>query len=229
MLEELKNEVFKSNLELVRNGLVIQTWGNASGRDKKSGMVVIKPSGVSYDTMKAEDMVILDKNGNVVEGKYRPSTDAPTHILLYEKYGGIGGIVHTHSVYATSWAQAGRSIPPLGTTHADHFYGKVPCTRKLTEEETESEYEINTGNVIIEMLGDSDPLLIPSALVNCHGPFSWGKNPEEAVYNAVALETVARMAFYTILLGKSEGVDKYLLDKHFLRKHGNDSYYGQNS
>jgi L-ribulose-5-phosphate 4-epimerase len=227
MLEKLKSVVFKANLDLVRQGLVIHTWGNVSGKDMKTGMVVIKPSGVRYDLMKASDMVVLDSNGIVVEGKYKPSTDAPTHILLYNSYRNIGGIVHTHSVYATSWAQAGRGIPPFGTTHADHFHGEVPCTRKLNDQETGSEYEINTGRVIIEKLGNTDPLSIPSVLVNCHGPFCWGKDTEDAVYNALALEAIARMAFYTVLLGKNEGIDEFLLDKHFNRKHGGDAYYGQ--
>jgi L-ribulose-5-phosphate 4-epimerase len=177
--------------------------------------------------MKPSQMVVLDQDGRIVEGKLKPSTDAPTHILLYKAFVRLGGIVHTHSTYATSWAQAGRSIPPFGTTHADHFYGEVPCTRTLTDKEIDSEYEFNTGMVIIERLGTTDPLSIPSVLVNCHGPFSWGKTPEEAVYNAVALEEIARMALYTVLLGKKDEVDKYLLDKHFSRKHGGDAYYGQ--
>jgi len=227
MLEKLKNAVFKANLDLVEHGLVIHTWGNVSGRDAETGLIVIKPSGVNYDSMKAEDMIVLDNNGNVIEGKYKPSTDAPTHIFLYNIFINIGGIVHTHSTYATSWAQAGRSIPPFGTTHADHFYGEIPCTRQLTGNEINAEYEVNTGKVIIERLEGVDPLTIPSILVNCHGPFSWGKDTEDAVYNAVALEEIAKMAFYTVLLGKTEPVDKELLDKHFLRKHGTNAYYGQ--
>jgi L-ribulose-5-phosphate 4-epimerase len=227
MLNQLKQRVFKANLDLVKHGLVIHTWGNVSGRDTKSGMIVIKPSGVSYDSMKAEDMVIIDNSGNVVEGKYKPSTDAPTHLLLYNTFSSIGGIVHTHSTYATSWAQAGKGIPPFGTTHADHFYGEVPCTRLLDNNEIANEYEVNTGRVIVEIIGENDPLSKPSALVNCHGPFSWGKDAEEAVYNAVALEEIARMAFYTILLGKTEPAGQDLLDKHFMRKHGKDAYYGQ--
>jgi L-ribulose-5-phosphate 4-epimerase len=228
MLNQLKQRVFEANLNLVKHGLVIHTWGNVSGRDSKSGLIVIKPSGVSYDSMKAGDMVIIDNNGNVVEGKYKPSTDAPTHILLYNTFSNIGGIVHTHSTYATSWAQAGRCIPPFGTTHADHFYGEVPCTRLLNNDEIGNEYEANTGRVIVEKLGKIDPLSVPSVLVNSHGPFSWGKDPEDAVYNAVALEEIARMAFYTILLGKTSPVDQILLDKHFKRKHGKEGYYGQN-
>jgi L-ribulose-5-phosphate 4-epimerase len=227
MLEELKDIVFKANLDLVKHGLVVQTWGNVSGKDKASGMVVIKPSGVDYDRMKASDMVVLDPDGKVIEGKYKPSTDAPAHLLLYNTFGILGGVVHTHSTYATSWAQAGKSIPPFGTTHADHFYGEIPCTRMLNDNEINLNYEVNTGKVIIEKIDKNDPLRVPSVLVNCHGPFSWGKDPESAVNNAVALEEIARMALYTILLGKHEAVDKTLLDKHFMRKHGRESYYGQ--
>ncbi len=227
MLKKLKESVLKANLDLVRQGLVIHTWGNVSGRDKNSGLIVIKPSGISYKRMKAEDMVVLDPEGKVVEGKFKPSTDAPTHIILYNQWSSIGGIVHTHSTYATSWAQAGRAIPPFGTTHADHFYGAVPCSRKLTQKEVEENYEINTGKVIVEALKEFDPLSVPSVLLNCHGPFSWGIDAEDAVYNAVTLEEVARMAFYTVLLGNKEPADKYLIDKHFRRKHGKDAYYGQ--
>jgi len=229
MLDKLKNIVFKANLDLVSNGLVIHTWGNASARDFESGMIVIKPSGVSYKSMKPGDMVVIDPEGKVVEGKYKPSTDAPTHLLLYKTWKNIGGIVHTHSSYATAWAQAGRDIPPFGTTHADHFYGEVPCTRLLTDKEIATDYEINTGKSIIERMKSVDPLTIPSVLVNCHGPFCWGTDADNAVYNAVSLEEIARMAFYTILLGKSEPANKSLLDKHFKRKHGNDAYYGQSS
>lgn len=227
MLDALKNEVFKANLDLVSNGLVIHTWGNVSGRDFDSGLIVIKPSGVSYDSMKAADMVVVDSNGKVIEGKLKPSTDLPTHLLLYNTYKFLGGVVHTHSSYATSWAQAGKAIPPFGTTHADHYNGEIPCTRLLTEKEIDADYEINTGRVIIEKLGKTNPFLMPSVLVNSHGPFSWGATAEEAVYNAITLEEVARMAFYTILLGKEEPISKTLLEKHFNRKHGNKSYYGQ--
>lgn len=216
-----------ANLDLVKEGLVIHTWGNVSGRDNESGMIVIKPSGVSYKKMKPEDMVVLDSDGRIIEGTYKPSTDSPTHLLLYRVFPSIGGVVHTHSTYATAWAQAGKDIPAFGTTHADHFYGEVPCTRKLTAKEVESEYELNTGKVIIERLQKHDPLVIPSVLVNGHGPFSWGIDAMEAVYNAVALEEIARMAFYTVTLGKKDPVDQYLLDRHFLRKHGKDAYYGQ--
>ena len=228
MLEKLKEKVYKANLDLVDNGLVIHTWGNVSGRDTESGLIIIKPSGVSYDSMEPDDMVVIDPEGRIVEGKYKPSTDAPTHLLLYRTFKSLGGVVHTHSSYATSWAQAGRAIPPFGTTHADHFYGEVPCTRLLTQSETENDYEINTGKIIIEKVGDADPLMVPSVLVNGHGPFCWGKDAGNAVYNAVALEEIAKMAFYTVLLGKTEPIDKFLLDKHFKRKHGNDAYYGQN-
>ena len=227
MLEKLKKTVFRANLDLVEKGLVIHTWGNVSGRDKESGLIVIKPSGVSYKIMKPEHMVVIDLNGKIVEGKFKPSTDAPTHLLLYRTYKSIGGVIHTHSSYATSWAQAGRAIPPFGTTHADHFYGEIPCTRLLTKKETENDYEINTGKIIIEKLGAVDPLTMPSVLVNGHGPFCWGIDAENAVYNAVALEEIARMAFYTVLLGKTEPISQFLLDKHFKRKHGNDAYYGQ--
>lgn len=227
MLKKLKESVFLANLELVKEGLVIHTWGNVSGRDKKSGLIVIKPSGVSYKSMKPEDMVVLDPNGKVVEGSYKPSTDAPTHLLLYKAFNKIGGVVHTHSTYATSWAQAGKSIPAFGTTHADHFYGQVPCSRKLTDEEVNNNYEVNTGEVIIETFKGKDPMIVPSVLINCHGPFCWGIDPANAVYNAVALEEIARIAFYTVLLGQKEPVDQFLLDKHFLRKHGDKAYYGQ--
>lgn len=227
MLEKLKREVFQANIDLVKHGLVIHTWGNVSGRDHETGLVVIKPSGVSYSSMKEEDMVVLGCDGNVVEGNYKPSTDAPTHLFLYNEWPSLGGIVHTHSSYATAWAQAGKDIPPLGTTHADHFYGEVPCTRELTPEEVATDYELNTGKVIVERLRRIDPLAVPSSLVSSHGPFCWGLDAAEAVYNAVALEEIARIAFYTVLLKKSQPVESYLLNKHFKRKHGKDAYYGQ--
>lgn len=229
MLEKLKEEVYNANLGLVKAGLVIHTWGNASGRDMDSGLIVIKPSGISYDAMKARDMVVLDPDGNVVEGNLRPSTDAPTHLFLYKSWSSIGGIVHTHSTFATSWAQAGRGIPAFGTTHADHFYGEIPVTRKLNKEEIETDYELNTGRVITETFGRSDPMEVPSVLVNNHGPFCWGADVQNAVYNAVALEEIARMAFNTVQLGGKEAVGKSLLDKHFKRKHGAEAYYGQNN
>lgn len=227
MLDKLKNEVYQANIDLVRHGLVIHTWGNASGRDPESGLIVIKPSGVSYSSMKAADMVVMDPEGRIAEGKFNPSTDAPTHLYLYREFPSVGGVVHTHSSYATSWAQAGRGIPPLGTTHADHYYGEVPCTRKLREDEVSADYELNTGKVIVERLGKLDPLAVPSVLVHGHGPFCWGLDAAEAVYNAAALEEIARMAFCTVLLGGKESIEKYLLDKHFLRKHGKNAYYGQ--
>ncbi|HLN55591.1 MAG TPA: L-ribulose-5-phosphate 4-epimerase [Bacteroidales bacterium] len=227
MLEALKQRVFKANLELVRHGLVIHTWGNVSGKDPATGLIVIKPSGVSYDIMKAEDMVVIDAAGNVVEGRYKPSTDAPTHLVLYKEFGMIGGVVHTHSTYATSWAQSGRPIPAFGTTHADHYHGEVPCTRKLTEQEIKTQYELNTGKVIAGTFLNLDPMAVPSVLIHSHGPFCWGEDPEKAVYNAIALEEIARMAFNTVMLGRTEPVEQELLDKHFKRKHGSDAYYGQ--
>jgi L-ribulose-5-phosphate 4-epimerase len=227
MLKELKDIVFKANLDLVAHGLVIHTWGNVSGRDRESGLIVIKPSGVDYESMKPEDMVVIDPEGKVVEGKYKPSTDAPTHLMLYKSWPEIGGVVHTHSSYATSWAQAGKAIPPFGTTHADHYYGEVPCTRLLSGNEIEADYEVNTGKVIVEKLGKVNPLSVPSVLVCSHGPFCWGTDADNAVYNAVALEEIARMAFYTVLLGKKEPISQSLLDKHYKRKHGDNAYYGQ--
>jgi len=226
MLEKLKQRVFQANLDLVKHGLVIHTWGNASGIDSAAGLIVIKPSGVSYSLMKPEDMVVIDMDGNVVEGRFKPSTDAPAHIILYKAFS-PGGIVHTHSTFATSWAQAGKPIPAFGTTHADHFYGEVPCTRKLNEQEIKSDYEINTGKLIAETFENLDPHAVPSALVHSHGPFCWGEDVENAVYNAIALEEIAQMAFNTIILGRTAPVEQVLLDKHFNRKHGRDAYYGQ--
>jgi L-ribulose-5-phosphate 4-epimerase len=227
MLESLKQRVCKANLDLVSNGLVIHTWGNVSGKDPETGLIVIKPSGVSYDNMEAGDMVVVDQNGRIVEGKFKPSTDTPTHLELYRSFSTAGGIVHTHSSYATSWAQAGKGIPPFGTTHADHYNGPVPCTRKLTDKEIETDYETNTGRVISETFLNLDPEAFPSVLVHSHGPFCWGDTPEKAVYNAVALEEIARMAFYTILLGRTEPLERALLNIHFRRKHGRDADYGQ--
>lgn len=230
MLEALKESVLKANLELPKKNLVTYTWGNVSGIDREKGLVVIKPSGVSYEEMKASDMVVLDLEGNKVEGDMRPSSDTPTHIALYNRYPELGGIVHTHSRWATVWAQAGMSIPPLGTTHADYFYGAIPCTRRLTKEEIEGEYELNTGKVIIETFTNLDinPVYVPGVVCYSHGPFAWGKDPDEAVHNAVVMEEVAMMALNAKLLNPSIGdVDSYLLDKHFLRKHGANAYYGQ--
>jgi L-ribulose-5-phosphate 4-epimerase len=227
MLEELKKKVFDANLELVRQKLVIYTWGNVSGIDRSQNLVVIKPSGVSYDDMKAEDMVVVDFDGKVIEGKLRPSSDTATHIELYKAFPGLGGVVHTHSTYAVAWAQAQKAIPAFGTTHADHFYGAVPCTRPLTKVEVENNYELNTGKVIIETFAKIEPLSVPSVVVAGHGPFSWGETPEKAVYNAVVLEEVAKMAMITTRLGGEKPIDQYLLDKHYNRKHGKNAYYGQ--
>lgn len=227
MLQELKNQVLEANLLLVKHGLVTLTWGNASGIDREKGLVVIKPSGVSYDNMKASDMVVVNLDGEVVEGDLKPSSDTPTHVILYKHFQEIGGIVHTHSSMATAWAQAGRAIPAYGTTHADHFSGEIPCTRKLTEAEVNNNYEAETGNVIAECFKGIDPVAVPGVLVNGHAPFSWGKNANDAMKNAVVIEEVAKMAYHTEMLGGKTPVDDYLLKKHYLRKHGNDAYYGQ--
>lgn len=227
MLEELKNEVCKANLDLVKHGLVIFTWGNVSAIDRSSGLVVIKPSGVSYETMKAADMVVLDLEGKIVEGNLKPSSDAPTHLELYRNFLNIGGIVHTHSAWATSWAQAGKGIPAIGTTHADYFYGEIPCTRKMTQEEINGAYELETGKVIVDCFKNLDPDMIPGVLVNNHAPFTWGKNADDAVHNAVVLEEVAKMAFRSFTLNPATCMDQVLLNKHFLRKHGKNAYYGQ--
>lgn len=228
MLEQLKEDVFKANLDLVRHGLIIMTWGNVSGIDRASGLMVIKPSGVAYEEMTAGDMVVTDLDGHVVEGSLRPSTDAPTHRALYRAFPMIGGVVHTHSTHATAWAQACRAIPCLGTTHADYFYGPVPVTRKLTQEETENDYEFNTGLVIAEVLEGRDPMTMPAVLVASHGPFAWGATPAGAVHNAVVLEEVARMAVLSASLAETREIDRHLLDRHYLRKHGSNAYYGQN-
>jgi len=227
MLEELKEKVLIANLELVEQQLVVFTWGNVSARDPESGHVVIKPSGVPYDQMEASDMVVLDGEGKRVEGRLNPSSDAPTHLELYRNFTEMGGVVHTHSEWATSWAQAGRAIPAYGTTHADHFFGEVPCTRGLTREEVEKEYELNTGKVIVEAFRELDYRSLPGVLVKHHGPFAWGKDALEAVHHAVVLEEVAKMAFRTEVLGQGEAVKQFLLDKHYQRKHGKDAYYGQ--
>jgi L-ribulose-5-phosphate 4-epimerase len=227
MLEQLKEKVLAANLDLVKHGLVIFTWGNVSGYDPDNQLVVIKPSGVDYANLKPSDMVVVDLDNNVVEGNLRPSSDTPTHTLLYKKFPELGGIVHTHSTFAVAWAQAEKSIPAMGTTHADHFYGTVPCTRVLTQDEVNTNYEHNTGLVIIEAFENIDPLSIPSVLVANHGPFSWGLNPEMAVYNAVVLEQVAKMAFLSCQLADNISLPSYILDKHYNRKHGKDAYYGQ--
>jgi len=226
-IEQLKNEVCQANLELVKHGLVRFTWGNVSGIDREQGLVVIKPSGVSYDEMQAEDMVALNLDGEVVEGKLKPSSDTPTHLELYRNFPNIGGIVHTHSEWATSWAQAGRSLPAFGTTHADYFFGEIPCTRDLTDEEVSRDYELETGKVIVETFTNLDPDALPAVLVKGHGPFSWGTSPGNAVHNAAVLEYVAKMAFRNLMLGNDKPIAQFLLDKHYLRKHGKDAYYGQ--
>ena len=228
MLEKLKEEVLRSNLDLVKYGVVIFTWGNVSAIDRETGLVVIKPSGVDYSVMKAEDMVVVDINGNVVEGRYRPSTDLPTHLEIYKAYPDVGGVVHTHSSHATAWAQAGRGIPFYGTTHADYFYGEIPCTRELTKKEVETDYEKNTGLVIVETMGGRDALSVPGVLVKSHGVFSWGSDAANAVHNAVVMEYVAKMATETESISPDiKPAPQYLLNKHYYRKHGKNAYYGQ--
>lgn len=230
MLEKLKQEVLEANLLLPKHQLVTFTWGNVSGIDREQDLVVIKPSGVPYEELKAEDLVVVDLEGKIIEGDLRPSSDTPTHLALYKAFSQIGGVVHTHSPWATSWAQAGRPIPPLGTTHADYYYGEVPCTRSLTKEEIERAYELETGNVIIETFQkqELDPIAMPGVLVTGHAPFCWGKNAHQAVHNAVVLEEVAKMALHTYQLKlQAQEIDQFLLDKHYLRKHGAYAYYGQ--
>ena len=229
MLEELKQQVCEANLDLVKEGLVIQTWGNASGIDREKGIIVIKPSGVPYASMKPQHMVVVSlETGKVVDGYLKPSSDTPTHLVLYRAFPKIGGVVHTHSLHATAWAQARRTIPAYGTTQADYWYGEVPCTRLLTPQEIKDEYEVNTGRVIIETLKRMDPLQHPAVLVASHGPFAWGANVGDAVHNAVTLEFVARLAGETLRVNpKSKPMQSALLDKHFLRKHGPKAYYGQ--
>ncbi len=227
MLERLKEQVLEANLDLVKHGLVVFTWGNASGIDREHGLVVIKPSGVTYDKMKPADMVVLNLYGQVVEGHLKPSSDSPTHLVLYRQFEHIGGVVHTHSEWATSWAQAGEGIPPLGTTHADYFYGEIPCTREMTRDEIENHYEQETGKVIVECFKDRNPDQVPGVLVNNHGPFSWGYDPGNAVFNAVVMEEVAKMAFRTLVINPGARIGNALLHKHFLRKHGSNAYYGQ--
>ena len=228
MLEELKAQVLEANLRLPKAGLVVFTWGNVSGIDRASGLVVIKPSGLPYEGMKAEEMVVLDLTGKVVEGRWKPSSDTPTHLELYKAFPGCGGIVHTHSRWATTFAQAGRDIPAMGTTHADYYYGDVPCTRKMTPGEIDGEYEKETGLVITETFRGRDPMEIPAVLVHSHGPFTWGKDPEEAVHSAIVLEEVAFMAWHALELNPQAGrMQQELLDKHYLRKHGKNAYYGQ--
>lgn len=229
MLEELKKQVYEANMELPKRGLVTYTWGNVSGIDRETGYFVIKPSGVDYDLLSPSDMVVMDLEGNKIEGKYNPSSDTKTHIELYKKYKDIGGIVHTHSSWATSWAQAARELPCYGTTHADYFYGSIPCARALSKEEIDEDYEKNTGLVIIETIGEKDPMHTPGILCSYHGPFTWGKDAAQAVYNSVVLEEVAKMAARTekIANGAAKEAPKAMQDKHFLRKHGPNAYYGQ--
>ncbi len=227
MLELLKEKVFKANLDLVKHNLVIFTWGNVSGIDRETGLVVIKPSGVSYDTMTIDDMVVVDLDGNVVEGNLRPSSDTPTHLELYRSFPDIGGVVHTHSTYATAWAQAGIDLPGIGTTHADYFHDAVPCTPDMTREEVEGDYELETGRVIVRRFEGLNPVHTPGVLVKNHGPFTWGKTPDEAVHNAVVLEQVARMAFIAYQVNPALTMNPLLIEKHFNRKHGPGAYYGQ--
>lgn len=231
MLEELKEKVCKANLDLVRHGLVIFTWGNVSGIDREHGLVVIKPSGVSYDDMRPADMVVVDlASGRVVEGDLRPSSDTPTHLAIYRAWPEVGGVVHTHSTYATAWAQAGLDIPNIGTTHADYFHDAVPCTADMTETEVKGDYELETGNVIVRRFADAgiNPMHTPGVLVKNHGPFAWGTSPADAVHNAVVLEQVARMAYIAETLNPSLTMNPLLIEKHFSRKHGPNAYYGQN-
>jgi len=230
MLEDIKKRVFEANLELVKRGLVIYTWGNVSEIDREKSLVVIKPSGVDYDSMSADDMVVVDlKTGKVVEGKFKPSSDTPTHLELYRRFPQIGGITHTHSTNAVAFAQAGIDIPALGTTHADYFYGDIPCTRELTKKEVEEAYETNTGKVIIEEIEKRryDIMSIPGIVVKNHGPFSWGKDAKQAVYHAVVLDKVAEMDIKTLAINSKAEMKQYILDKHYLRKHGPNAYYGQ--
>lgn len=228
MLKELKEKVFQANLDLVKQGLVIFTWGNVSGIDREKGVVVIKPSGVSYDEMKADDMVVVSlQNGKVLEGDLNPSSDTPTHLVLYRAFPNIRGVVHTHSTYATAWAQAGMDIPSIGTTHADYFYNDIPCTGDMTEDEVKGEYEIETGNVIVRRFEGINPDHTPGVLVKNHGPFSWGNSPANAVYNAKVMEECAKMAYISLTLNPETTMNPLLIEKHFMRKHGPNAYYGQ--
>lgn len=236
MLEKLKKEVCRANLELVRHGLVIFTWGNVSGIDRETGLVVIKPSGVSYENMKPSDMVVVNLDGRVVEGELKPSSDAPTHLVLYRAFPEIGGVVHTHSTFATAWAQAGLDIPNIGTTHSDYFHEDIPCTRKMKKAEVFGEYEKETGNVIVERFKEMNPMDTPAVLVRNHGPFTWGTDADNAVHNAVVLEQVAKIGFVSMSLNlstldvvnHSPSMNKLLIEKHYSRKHGPNAYYGQN-
>ena len=227
MLEELKEKVYRANIDLVKHNLVIYTWGNVSAIDREQGVIVIKPSGVAYDEMRASDMVVVDLDGRVVEGKLNPSSDTPTHLEIYKAFPLVEAVVHTHSTYATAWAQACKSIPVVGTTHADYFFGEVPCTRAMSRAEVIEQYEKNTGTVIVERFAQLNPEHTPAVLVANHGPFTWGKSPEEAVHNSVVLEEVAKMTFITSLLNPSMTMNELLVEKHFNRKHGKNAYYGQ--
>jgi L-ribulose-5-phosphate 4-epimerase len=228
MYRDLKQRVYEANLALQEHGLVVFTWGNVSGLDRRHGVMAIKPSGVSYEDLTAQNIVLVDLEGKVLEGDLRPSSDTPTHLELYRSFAGLGGICHTHSLYATMWAQAQREIPCFGTTHADHFYGPVPVTEALARAEIDGPYEQNTGRVIVRRFAQLDPLQMPAVLVANHGPFTWGRDPAQAVENAVVLEQVARMAYGTLLVNaRQDGISQALLDRHYLRKHGKDAYYGQ--
>lgn len=227
MLEQLKQQVFKANINLVNHGLVIFTWGNVSGIDRQTGLVVIKPSGVSYDVMKAEDMVVVDLSGKVIEGVLKPSSDTPTHLELYKAFPEIGGVVHTHSTYATAWAQAGEAIPIIGTTHADYFSSDIPCTSDMTKESVQTEYEKETGTIIINTFKGLNPMHIPGVLVKNHGPFTWGKSADDAVHNSVVLEQLAKMASISYAINPTLTMNAALVKKHYERKHGKNAYYGQ--
>jgi L-ribulose-5-phosphate 4-epimerase len=228
LLENLKQAVLEANLELPKKGLVTYTWGNVSGIDRNAGLIVIKPSGVPYEELKFEHLVVVDLEGSKVEGKLNPSSDTATHLVIYKNFKEVGGVVHTHSRWATIWAQAGMCMPALGTTHADYFYGQIPCTRKMTDSEVQGEYEKETGNVIVETFKGTNPMYVPGVIVNNHGPFTWGKDAHEAVHNAVVLEEVAMMAYHACALVPGiNQINQALLDKHFLRKHGSNAYYGQ--
>ncbi|MDF2723094.1 MAG: sgbE [Paenibacillus sp.] len=230
MLESLKQAVLEANLQLPKRGLATFTWGNASGIDRAAGHVVIKPSGVAYEMLTSSDLVVVDLDGHIVEGRLKPSSDTPTHLVLYKSFPDIGGVVHTHSPWATSWAQAGKAIAALGTTHADYYYGDIPCTRAMSEQEIRGEYEAETGRVIAETFQGLDPLCVPGVLVRGHAPFCWGKDPAAAVHNAAVLEEVAKIAYHTLRLTPDiAGLDQALLDKHFWRKHGATAYYGQSA
>ena len=227
-MQQLKQQVFEANMDLPRYGLVAFTWGNVSAIDRQRGLVVIKPSGIAYESMTVDDMSVVDLQGHVVEGRWRPSSDTATHLALYRRYPDLGGVVHTHSTHATAWAQAGLAIPALGTTHADYFFGDIPCTRALSAQEVDEAYELNTGQVIIETLGEANPLHTPGIVVYQHGPFAWGKDAHEAVHNAVVMEEVARMAWIARGINPQlQPIDSWLMNKHFQRKHGPNAYYGQ--